>query len=331
MAESVNAFGQTIRLIFEIITHGVQGAYQRLAPKAGVYLKSLLYVSIVALITIPVLGILKAFTGYIVFGYLMALLGIFFILILGLMWAPLSLLVGLLLGETNSAKAVGEKYVRIVATILFIELMASMYISYIPLHRQPAMIPIFFIAATLVALGSFLWGGFFSGRFYTFIALLVAIKISLSSFFPQTATNVTEWWGQLDGQMAQGCNAPAAPDRTPARSPPTRPAPRKKTDSQSSPTLLESAPQRIKLAPIPTNQDQLVTKVVRVAVKPNWTAVSLPQHTKFECTLAGWADFLLPDSTVTYVDGSKKLSLNHSGPTNFQIRGAEGVAIFTLQ
>jgi len=204
MSESTSALGQTIQLFLEMAKHGAQGAYHRLAPKATAYLKALLYTSATALITIPTLGILKTVTGYAGFGYLMAVAAVFFTLILGLMWSPLSLLVGLLLGETHSPKTVGERYVRFVATVMFFELVAAMYISYIPLHRQLSSVPILLIAVVAVVLGSAIWGGWLSGRFYTLIATLMVIKITLSAFFPQTAEVMSKWREQLDSNIAQG-------------------------------------------------------------------------------------------------------------------------------
>ncbi len=312
MPETTSALGQTIRLFWEIAAHGIEGAYHRLAPKAGVYLKALCYTSIAALITIPTLGILKAVTGYVAFGYLMAVAVVFFTLILGLMWAPLSLLVGLLLGETHSPKTVGEKYVRFVATVMFFELIAIMYISYIPFHRQLDAVPILLIAAVAVALGSAIWGGWLSGRFYTFIALMMVLKITLSALLPQTAAETAKWWIRLDNNMAQ--DMAGKPDKLEALSQAqARPAPREV---------------RLPVGPGPNGWSRWITEI--------------PPETRPNISTPGdWLEYKFRDGRIIRKSGDRRFYANTQGNSiapapirfpdrDFQIRaGSPGEAIIT--
>ncbi len=298
MPETTSTLGQTIQLFWEMATHGTEGAYRRLAPKAGVYLKVLCYTSIMALITIPTLGILKAVTGYVAFGYLMAVAGVFFTLILGLIWAPLSLLVGLLLGETHSPKVVGEKYVRFVATVMFFELIAAMYISYIPFHRQLDAVPILLIAAIAVALGSAIWGGLLSGRFYTFIALLMVLKITLSALFPQTAAETAGWWTRLDRSMAQ--------------------------DMAGKSDKLEAFSQAQAVQPAPRTQIQ------KVQIYPDKdTDVFIPPGMYYKINAPGDITYILPNGEQITVRNGEKTDVGKKLPSKFKIRGTPGIVDIT--
>ena len=112
---------KTLELLANIIALGAEEAYGKIRSAAPVYIKSLLITTILWLLIVPGLAILKAVTGIVLFGYLFAFAALLFTIVIGLMWTPLGIFIGMLSGQTiNPAKA-GNRYVKFVATIFFFE------------------------------------------------------------------------------------------------------------------------------------------------------------------------------------------------------------------
>ncbi|MBI4118731.1 MAG: hypothetical protein HY452_00525 [Parcubacteria group bacterium] len=203
MSALVDALAKTISLLFEIIVSGADTTFEKVKPTAKTYLKSLIITTLVWLALIPVLVILKAATGWAVFGYLAAVLAIMLTAALGLLYAPLGLLLGMLAGKTVNPAEAGERYLRFFGPVIFAVLMGSLYLARVPIEKNMEAVPVLFIAVAAVVIGSSIWGGWLSGRFYTFVAIVIMSLTTLSFFLPQTFETVAKKFRNLDMEIAE--------------------------------------------------------------------------------------------------------------------------------
>lgn len=203
MAALIDALAKTISLITEIAVSGAEAAFEKAKPTARVYLRSLLITTLAGLLLIPFLVILKAVTGLSVFGYLAAFFAIIFATVLGLLYAPLGLVIGMLAGKTVNPAEAGERYLRFMGPVFFTVLMASLYLARVPWERNVEALPILAIAAAAVVVGSSIWGGWLSGRFYTFVAIVIMSLTTLAFFLPKFFETMAQKFGRLDANMAE--------------------------------------------------------------------------------------------------------------------------------
>ena len=192
----------TLELLIVLAVSSAEAAYIGASPQARVYFKSLLVTALAGLILVPALALAKMVTGVVVFAYAAALIAIVFTLVLGLLWSPLGVVMGMLAENTLNPLVGGERFVRFVATILFVELMISGYIIRVPTHQNLEAVPMLVITAAAVGLGTFVWGGWLSGRFYTFVATVVMFLTTLSFFAPQTYHTLHGATKNMDVEMA---------------------------------------------------------------------------------------------------------------------------------
>ena len=141
MATLIDALAKTISLLVEIAISGTNAAFEKAKPTARVYLKSLLITTLVWLLLIPFLVILKAVTGWAVFGYLAAFLAIILTAALGLLYTPLGLVIGMLAGRTVNPAEAGERYLKFIASVIFAVLMGSLYLVRVPWERNWSIAP----------------------------------------------------------------------------------------------------------------------------------------------------------------------------------------------
>lgn len=203
MAALIDALAKTISLLTEIAVSGAEAAFEKAKPAARIYLRSLIITTLIGLLLIPFLIILKAITGLSVFGYLAAFFAIIFTAVLGLLYAPLGLVIGMLSGKTVNPAEAGERYLRFIGPVIFTVLMASLYLARVPWERNVEALPILAIAAAAVAVGSSIWGGWLSGRFYTFVAIIIMSLTTLSFFLPKVFETLAQKFRLLDTNMAE--------------------------------------------------------------------------------------------------------------------------------
>ena len=192
-----------IKTVFMIACWGAVGAYRRTAPYARYYLLALGITAGVLLTIIPVLVLIKIVTGWFWVGFVATALAVLFTLILGLLWSPLAIIIGMLQGSMASPLQAGERYLRRVGVILFVELMVSAYVLVVPFHQNVGNIPLFLLAAAAFALGSMIWGGWLSGKFFTRIALLMILVLTASFFLPRTFHKIGQAAAAIDENIAK--------------------------------------------------------------------------------------------------------------------------------
>ena len=201
---------KTIELLISLIALTAEEAYEKIKDFAPKYIKWLLATTAIWFFAIFLFALLKAFTGILFFGYIMAILTFMFTIVLGISWFPLGTLIGMLLGHTVDPGKAGGRYLRAIGTIFFIMLMVSIYVMRVPMHKNPASILPLILCACAVTIGSMRWGGFFSGRFYTFIAVVTMFLITLSFFFPETFHDISKKFDGLDSAIARAIREPHA-------------------------------------------------------------------------------------------------------------------------
>ena len=201
---------KTIELLANVVALKAEEAYEKIRPHIGMYLKAITITTLSWLLLILLFAVLKAVTGMILFGYLFAFTALAISLFLGLMWAPIGIAVGMLVEKTANPIDGGRKYIRFFAIAVFIGLFASMYIIRVPMHQNISAVPILVGSAIAVAIGSAIWGGFLSGRFYTFIAMVIMSLTTMSFFFPETFAEISKKFDGLDNAIAKAIREPRA-------------------------------------------------------------------------------------------------------------------------
>lgn len=199
MGAFLRAIGRALYVIGSLVFWGAAEVYATIAPWAPVYLWSLAITAGLWLALIPTLVIVKVLTGWAPAAYLAAFLAVVLSAILGFLGAPLGILVGLLLGQGAAA---GTRYVRLVGVVLFTELMLSLYLLLMPLHHNLGAVPLLVLAAVAVGIGTALWGGWLSGKFYTGVAVAIVVIVSLSFLFPEVFRVVGIQGGAVDQRIA---------------------------------------------------------------------------------------------------------------------------------
>lgn len=202
MESLTSNLAKTIELLFGIALSGAEGIYNKVKPKTRIYVKSLAITTVLWLTLIPMLATLKIITGFPVFAYAAAFLAVVLTLILGFLWTPIGILLGMLLEQTVNPVKGGERYVKLAATVLFGELIMSIYLIKVPLHTNLGTVPLLLVSALTVGVGSFIWGGWISGRFYTFLATVILALTTLSFYFPKTFEFASETFQNLDDKMS---------------------------------------------------------------------------------------------------------------------------------
>ena len=201
---------KTIELLANVVALKAEETYEKIRPHIGMYLKAITITTLSWLLLILLFAVLKAVTGMILFGYLFAFTALAISLFLGLMWAPIGIAVGMLVEKTANPIDGGRKYIRFFAIAVFIGLFASMYIIRVPMHQNISAVPILVGSAIAVAIGSAIWGGFLSGRFYTFIAMVIMSLTTMSFFFPETFAEISKKFDGLDNAIAKAIREPRA-------------------------------------------------------------------------------------------------------------------------
>src|SRR3989344_3715919 len=126
------------------------------------YLKPVIRITVTStifgIVAIPALTVIKMMTGWAWPIYGAAFPSIILTLGLGLLWSPLALVIGTILGPTNPVE-VGERYLRTIGVIVFAELIISRFLLIVPFHHNLGMLPTFLMAGAALALATVIWGG----------------------------------------------------------------------------------------------------------------------------------------------------------------------------
>lgn len=171
----------------------------------------------IVLFAVPLLVVIKVFTGWVWAIYAAAMIAAFFTIVLALVWTPLALLIGAalhpiqtILHPVRRTLLTGQTYVRSVAVILFAELMFAMGLLLVPFHQNIGAIPFFLLAGASVVLAGLLWGGYLGPRFYRGVAATAFIFVTLSFFLPKTFEATSKKMGGIDEGIACGMDATRA-------------------------------------------------------------------------------------------------------------------------
>ncbi len=183
---------------FSLAIEGTAAVSRRLAllkkttPEEGIspqtqamkiYLKSLRRLAVVTILfPLPILALGIIMNS----GWLVALVGIFWVLptfALAIVAAPLGLLLEGLLG---GLKGVGERYVKFVFGALLVELSFTLFVAVFPIENNLAALPIIFLAAVILGIVEARGANtIFTRRFIAGKASAILAVFILSLFFPQ--------------------------------------------------------------------------------------------------------------------------------------------------
>lgn len=199
----LQSLSRTCELIWEIALTSAEDTYKKVRGKATIYLKALAVSTFFCLTLILAFALLKAYTGITAFAYMAFIFMAIFALILGSLGLPIGTVLAMLKGHTKDPITAGNRYVRFVGILFFFELMATMYLVRVPMHHNTASILPFLMAATAVAVGSSIWGGLFSGKFYVFVAACIMLMMTLSFFAPETFGEISKKFDGLDSKLAK--------------------------------------------------------------------------------------------------------------------------------
>ena len=183
----LTAIREVLLLVFEAVFGGGAAAVRYSRHHARRYFEIIAVTTAIVLVVPFLLILLKVFWGWVVPAYLAAFLGAFFVLVLGAFYVPLAAWIGAVLiayhaltwSGTLSPLELGRRYVRKVLTALFIELLLGVYVILVPLDQGPGMFFVLLLLGSAIAVGSYLWGGFGSGRLFTWLAIAAVVIITL--------------------------------------------------------------------------------------------------------------------------------------------------------
>ncbi len=181
----IGAIWNTIYLIAGLTFWGAVGIYNRIRPRAPIYLAALTVVTIGSFLVVLVLSLVEMVTDWSLFGYLAAFIAVTMTLALGLLWSPLTILVGMIIQPTPNPIESGQRYMRRLGIVLFAELMLADAAYFIPTHQNIVAIPALVIAVATFGLGANLWGGGISPRVLVRLALISVIAVTISFFMPE--------------------------------------------------------------------------------------------------------------------------------------------------
>lgn len=202
MGALINSLVMTADLFWHMLTFEAEEVYDYIAPRAAVYMQALVYTTLAVLITVPMLLLFKMMTGWQWCMYLAAVITIMAALVLGAGWSPLVVIISMVRRRSINPVARAERYVRFVGVALFTELMLTVYIALVPFHQNVGNIPMLLLLGAAFALGSMIWGGWLSGKFFTRVTLLMILVLTASFFLPRTFHKMGQAAAAIDDNFA---------------------------------------------------------------------------------------------------------------------------------
>lgn len=186
----LTAIWNVITLVAQIAFYGAVGTYNRIRPRAQVYLVALTAVTVGSFFVVFVLSVIEMITDWSAFGYFAAFIAVAMTLTLWLLWSPLTILVGMIIQPTLNPLESGRRYMHRLGIVVFAELMLALYAVFVPTHYATWAIPALLIAGAAFGLGAHLWGGGISPRLLVRFALIAVVAITASFFLPKAATSM---------------------------------------------------------------------------------------------------------------------------------------------
>lgn len=203
MADNKPSLGKTLELLLDIAVLGAEKTYEKIKATAPAYVKSLAITAVLWIITTCGFIILKAETGYPVFGYFAAVFAVIFTAVLGFLWAPLGIIIGMARGETANPIKGGEHYLKSFGTLYIMVIMASICIVNTDFSNNPDGVLTLFLAAAAVVLSSALGARLFSAKFYAVVSATVLILTLLSFGLPNMFNRLSEGIKGFDEQFRE--------------------------------------------------------------------------------------------------------------------------------
>lgn len=182
MATTTESLGKTIELMFDVAVFGAEKTYQKVKSSASEYLRAMF--KGIALLFLVMLAsmILKAYTGIVGFAYVGVFLCFALAVVVAFWGAPIGIVIGMLKGETLNPAVAGESYVRGILTMLFVMILAFLYVIEIPIENNPSALPLLMICGTALVIGIYLWGSWIPPKLYTLLVMGTMFLTTLSLF-----------------------------------------------------------------------------------------------------------------------------------------------------
>lgn len=300
------SFAETFNLLLDITALKTDEALKKIKTGGRTYIKALIILALSWVVGVPLLIILKAYTGVAVFSYAAAAVSVILIVTIFALWLPLGILIGMLKGETINPAVAGANYVRKSALAVFVGLLISLYAIKMPIENNPDAVPMLFVAVAALIVGIYLWGSWIPGKIYV-LGLLVLIWFTTMSFFTPHPIDFA-----LD---KLGCNQPAYSTPTSPRIPPSpvkRPPTEKKPPPQQGSGQASQQSSRQASADVPKQtapqlpvQQTNPREPVLISLKPNqWSREEFLQSGSQGVEFLGechWLDFKFKEDGRTIV------------------------------
>jgi hypothetical protein len=175
---------KTLELLLDLFTLSAEEAYEKIKKSSKIYIKYFLIATILWVLAMPICIMLKIYTG----ASFVVYLGIFLALIFALasfgLGTPIGIIISMIGLRTIDPIKGSEKYFRFVGIALFIEIIVSIYIINTPMDKNAGAVPVLILAAIGTFIGSKLFGGWVSGRFYVKVVTIIMFTITISFFIP---------------------------------------------------------------------------------------------------------------------------------------------------
>ncbi len=184
MATTSESLGKTVELMFDIAIYGAEKTYQKVKSSAPTYLKALFKGIAIWFLFMFASMFLKAYTGMVEFAYVGATLCIILGIALAFLASPLGIVIGMLKVETLNPALAGSSYTRGALSIIFVTLLAFLYVIRMPVENNPGTMPILLICASALVIGIHLWGSWIPPKLYTLIVMGTMAYTTLSLFDP---------------------------------------------------------------------------------------------------------------------------------------------------
>lgn len=290
------SFAETFNLLLDITALKTDEALKKIKTGGRTYIKALIILALSWIIGVPLLIILKAYTGVAVFSYVAAAVSVILIVAIFALWLPLGILIGMLKGETINPAIAGAAYVRKSAVAVFVGLLISLYAIKMPIENNPDAVPVLFVAVAALLVGIYLWGSWIPGKIYTLGLLALLLFTTISFFIPHPVDFILD---------QPSCNQPARPAYQDRQHEPreTRPAISQTPLQQS----LGEVPARVpkQAAPQLPAQQTNPREPVFIALKPNqWSREEFLQSGSQGVEFLGechWLDFKFKEDGRTIV------------------------------
>lgn len=183
---------KAIGLLFDTLRFGAEEAVKKAKPFAKSYIKGLLWLAMIALLS-PIPFLIIAIIAD--WRWLIAVTGLWWALwafLLSIAAVPIGILIESL---TGGIKGSGQRYIKMVSGILLIGLCISLFGSLIPIKANLSMFPLLIVAAIILGILN-IW--MFSRKVIAPLVSIIFIALILSFFLPTTFETLGEKISDID-------------------------------------------------------------------------------------------------------------------------------------